>query len=129
MAGSWDASVNVLYITESGAVYTAQTLKIANAFDVVAEIEVGAQLNGFTTADRLVVTVTNLTTGVVTTQVNNRTSLMPAGTVRREQIRVAFPPLVANEGDLLRATCSYRATAGINANFSWGQSEPAIAEP
>ncbi|CAM5419338.1 MULTISPECIES: hypothetical protein [Streptomyces] len=129
MAGTWDASVNVLYITEGGGAFTAQKLKIASAFDVVAEVEIGAQLNGFATADRLVVTVTNLTTGVVTTQVNNRANLIPAGTVRREQIRVPFPALVANEGDLLRATCSYRATAGINADYSWGQSEPAIAEP
>ncbi|MEU1253041.1 hypothetical protein ACWHLZ_35445 [Streptomyces chartreusis] len=128
MAGTWDASVNVLYITEDGGAFTAQKLRIATAFDVVAEIEIGAQLNGFVTADRLVVTLTNLTTGVVTTQVNNRT-LAPAGTTRREPIRVDFPALVANEGDLLRATCSYRATAGINTDYSWGQSEPAIAEP
>lgn len=127
MAGTWDASVNVLYMTEGGGAFTAQKLEIATVFDVVAEIEIGAQLNGFATADRLVVTVTNLTTGVVTTQASNR-ALTPAGTIRREQIRVAFPALVANEGDLLRATCSYRATAGINTDYSWGQSEPAIAE-
>ncbi|MEU9656485.1 hypothetical protein [Streptomyces chartreusis] len=128
MAGTWDASVNVLYITEDAGAFTAQKLKIAAPFDVVAEIEIGAQLNGFATSDRLVVTVTNLTTGVVTTRVNNQT-LTPAGTIRREPIRVDFPPLVANEGDLLRATCSYRVTAGINTDYSWGQSEPAIAEP
>ncbi|MCZ4609479.1 hypothetical protein O3S80_38080 [Streptomyces sp. Lzd4kr] len=126
MAGTRGASVNVLYITEDGGAFTAQKLKIAT--DVVAEIEIGAQLNGFATSDRLVVTVTNLTTGVVTTRVNNQT-LTPAGTIRREPICVDFPPLVANEGDLLRATCSYRVTAGINTDYSWGQSEPAIAEP
>ncbi|MFD5858597.1 hypothetical protein [Streptomyces chartreusis] len=127
MAGTWDASVNVLYITEDGGGFKAQKLRIATAFDVVAEIEIGAQLNGFATSHRLVVTVTNLTTGVVTTRVSDQT-LTPAGTIRREPIRVDFPPLVANEGDLLRATCSYRVTAGINTDYSWGQSEPAIAE-
>lgn len=127
MAGTWDASVNVLYITEVGGAFAVQTLGIAAAFDVVAEIEIGAQLNGFATTDRLVVTVTNLTTGVVTTQVSSQT-LTPAGSTRRGRIRVNFPALVANEGDLLRATCSYRVTAGINTDYSWGQSEPAIAE-
>ncbi|MEU8749197.1 hypothetical protein ACFYVK_06895 [Streptomyces chartreusis] len=127
MAGTWDASVNVLYITGVGGAFAVQKLSIATAFEVVADIEIGAQLNGFATSDRLVVTVTNLTTGVVTTRVNNQT-LTPAGTIRREPIRVDFPPLAANEGDLLRATCSYRVTAGINTDYSWGQSEPAIAE-
>lgn len=127
MAGTWDASVNLLYFTEDGGTYTAQTLENGAPFDVVAEVEIGAQLNGFATADRLVVTVTNVTTGVVTTKAEPRT-LTPAGTVRRELVRVKFPALAAAEGDLLRASCSYRATAGINTDYSWGESEPAIAE-
>ncbi|MFF3878822.1 hypothetical protein [Streptomyces sp. NPDC001978] len=125
--GTWDASVKQLYLADDGTLFTADTINIGDPYDVIADIEIGAELNGFVDEDRLIVTVTNLTTNTVIATKTLTRPLTPSGTVRREQLRVDFDPLAANDGDLLEARCSYKVAAGIHTDITHAQSDVAIA--
>ncbi|MFD7783933.1 hypothetical protein ACFV4Q_12675 [Streptomyces nojiriensis] len=127
MAGPWDASINLLHFAVDKGEFIAPTLGIGKEFDVRAEIEIGNELRGFATAYQLVVNVQNLSTGVVAS-CTVPGSLTPTRGILRTPLVVDFPQLAANEGDLLRASCSLRVTAGIHTDYSVAESEFAIAE-
>jgi hypothetical protein len=130
MPGTWDASIKRLYFADDKTDYTADTLEVGKDYDLVADIEIGASLNGFAGGDRLVITVTNLTTNAVVETKTVPRPLTPVGSVRREQVTVDFGPLdgvKVSDGDVLRATCSYRVSAGVNSDYDTAQSGPAIA--
>ncbi|MCP3818408.1 hypothetical protein NLX86_09855 [Streptomyces sp. A3M-1-3] len=97
------------------------------ALEQVADIEIGAELNGFASAHRLIVTVTNLTTNQVIGSQTLDIPLTPTHAVRREQLRADFASLAANDGDLLVARCSYKVTAGVHTDIAHATSDLAIA--
>lgn len=125
--GSWDASVKQLYFADAGTLYTADTITIGGPYDVIADVEIGAELNGFATADRLIVTITNLTTNTIVASKTLNRVLTPAAGVRRELLRVDFATLAAGDGDLLLARATYKVTAGIHTDITHADSDLAIA--
>ncbi|MFE1292236.1 hypothetical protein [Streptomyces sp. NPDC058751] len=130
MSGPWDASLKQLYFADDQTLFTADTLTIGRQYDVIADIEIGASLNSFAGQDRLVVTVTNLTTNQVVQTRTVPRQLQPSATVRREPVRVDFAALDAtrvSDGDVLRATASYRVSAGVNTDHDASRSDTTIA--
>ncbi|MFI9237635.1 hypothetical protein [Streptomyces sp. NPDC053079] len=127
MAGMWEAKINRLYFALDGTLSAADSLKIGQPYDVIAEIEVGAALNNVNIEDKLVVTVTNLTTGMVVRTEKPTRVLTPTNTIRRESRSVDFASLVALDGDVLTATCSYRAEGGGNVSTDTGSTIPTPA--
>ncbi|WP_162688463.1 MULTISPECIES: hypothetical protein [unclassified Streptomyces] len=128
--GTWDASVKQLCFADDGTLFTADTITTGGPYDVIADIEIGAELNGFANAHRLIVTVTNLTTNQVIGTQTLAIPLTPTHDVRREQLRADFPSLAANtanDGDLLVARCSYKVTAGVHTDIAHATSDLAIA--
>lgn len=125
--GTWDASVKQLYFADDGTLFTADTITIGGPYDVIADIEIGAELNGFASADRLIVTVTNLTTNTVVASKTLTRTLTPTHDVRREQLRADFASLAASDGDLLVARCSYKVTAGVHTDIAHATSDLAVA--
>ncbi|MFB7245532.1 hypothetical protein CW362_09240 [Streptomyces populi] len=130
MPGPWDASLKQLCFADDQTLFTADTLTIGKEYDIIADVEIGASLNSFATVDRLVVTVTNLTTNQVVQTLTVPTALQPSATVRREQRVIDFAALDAtrvSDGDVLRATGSYRVTAGVNTDHDTSRSDTTIA--
>ncbi|MET9893486.1 hypothetical protein ABZZ47_25385 [Streptomyces sp. NPDC006465] len=130
MPGLWDASLKQLYFADYQTTFTADTLTIGQQYDVIADIEIGASLNSFAGEDRLVVTVTNLTTNQVVQTRTVPRPLQPSATVRRQPLVINFPALDAtmvSDGDVLRATGSYRVSAGVNTDHDASQSGTTIA--
>ncbi|MEU4170818.1 hypothetical protein AB0F46_28560 [Streptomyces sp. NPDC026665] len=130
MSGPWDASLKQLFFADDQTPFTADTVTIGREYDIIADIEIGASLNSFGGEDKLVVTVTNLTTNqVVQTRTVTR-QLQPAAAVRRQRrvINFAAPDATkVSDGDVLRAVGSYRVAAGVNTDHDAAQSDTTIA--
>ncbi|MFI5842455.1 hypothetical protein ACIA8K_22355 [Catenuloplanes sp. NPDC051500] len=117
---SWDAALNDLFQADDGSESFAESVTLGKAFDVVAKVEIGRNLNEFTTADRLDVTIENISSSqpLVPRQTLNRT-LTPTSAQRNETLRIDIPDgWTASVGDVLQVTASYHAVAGVHSDFS-----------
>jgi hypothetical protein len=101
----------------------AESVPKGAAFDVVAKVEIGRNLMQFADADLLYVTVGNLSkSSILATEKLPRT-IKPEDRKRNDTLRVDIKPgWVADVGDVLQVTASYRAEAGIHTDFSSAQS-------
>lgn len=124
---NYHARVKLLNIVDAGTNATADTLTVGQPYDVIADIEIGDALHALMSQEQLVVAVTNITANTVTKVTVGPQPFSPGSGVFQGKIRVSFPVLVATDGDLLRATCSYKAFAGINTDFTSAESAVAIA--
>jgi hypothetical protein len=118
MAGRNDATIKLLYPVDNGTFFSLDTVAPNTAFEVVADIEIGSNIMQVVTRHDVRVTVRNLSTGEVTTESFGEllaNSLAPYNA----PLKVAFPNGVkGSDGDVLEAVASYRATAGINTDYS-----------
>lgn len=130
MPSPWDASIKLLYAVDDGTFFTLDDLALDDPFDVIANVEIGENLNEVVDEFTLRVGIRNLTTSETVAIENLTDTLTPANnTPRREERRVAIPSGWAsagagsNVGDVLQAVASYKVVAGINTDFSTAESD------
>lgn len=128
MANPGDANINLLYPAIDGTLFTLNTLPLNKDFDVIADVEIGEDLNENVDDFVLRVGVVNLTTSVQVALVEVKAALIPQPNTRyRDQIRADFvavqnaanPPAV---GDVLQAVASYSVRSGATKDVSTAQS-------
>jgi hypothetical protein len=121
MANNWDAVIKQLYPADDNTTFTADTVKLDAAFDVIANVEVGRNLMQFADSDELCVAVRNLTQSTTVTQVNAGRPLKAVDSPLNEDIKVDIPTgwkTKAKPGDLLEVVATYRMDAGIHTDYS-----------
>jgi hypothetical protein len=125
MANPEDASIKLLYAVDDGTFFTADTVESGTPFDLVANIEIGENLNENVDDLDLFVGVRNLTQSTPVTTVTHHEDLIPANNqeVRREVRVNVDPPWSANEGDVLQAVATLKITHGANADYSHAESD------
>jgi hypothetical protein len=125
MANAWDASIKLVYPADQGTNFTIDVLEPGDPFDVVADVEIGEDLNEFVSEHILRAAVVNLTTATQVAFKEVKLPLVPQNnTQRREQIRAAFAPIAGlNSGDVLQVIASYKVIAGVNVRLSSATSE------
>jgi hypothetical protein len=124
-ANAWDADIKLLYPADQGTNFAVEVLGPADPFDVVADVEIGEDLNENVDEHVLRVSIINLTTAAQVAFNEVKKPLVPQNnTKRREQLRVPFGPVAnSNSGDVLQVVASYKVTAGTNVDQSTEQSE------
>jgi hypothetical protein len=127
MSNDMDANIKLLYPVDKGSFFTVDDIGRGKEFDVVANVEVGEDLNEVINRHEVRVGIVNLTqskaVGAPQTLTEN---LIPQNnTARLAELRVAIPGTWAADaevGDVLQAIASYKVTAGVNIDFSTAQS-------
>jgi hypothetical protein len=128
MSGQNDANIKVLYPVDNGSFFAIDTVQSGQQFQVVANIEVGANIMQVVNKEDVKVAVTNLMTGAVTTGTFS-SPLAPVNSPHNEEIRVDFPTgVTGTDGDVLQAVATYRVTAGVNTDLSVETSEYFVIE-
>jgi hypothetical protein len=123
MPSDLDASIKLLYPTDENTFFTIDDVESGKAFDIIANVEIGQDLNQSVDSFDLRVGIINLTqsTSVVTVQDNG--PLTPASAPHLDERRVNVPAgWTASPGDVLQAVASYKVTAGVNIDYSTAQS-------
>jgi hypothetical protein len=125
MANAWDASIKLLYPVDQGTFFTVDVLEPADPYDVVANVEIGEDLNEFASEHILRVAVINLTTASQVAIQEVKETLVPQNnTPRREEMRASFGPVAnSDSGDVLQVVASYKVIAGANVAQSTATSE------
>ncbi|MFE5873035.1 hypothetical protein ACFQ6V_30890 [Streptomyces roseifaciens] len=130
---AWDATVKQLYFADHGTIFTADTIKIGDEYDVIADVEIGGAFHQIADEERLIVTVTNRTTNQVI-ETKTLTQTVPASqtqTPLRKSLTIVFGPLLAtqaSDGDELQARCSYKFTGGAFTRTTRAESQSAIVD-
>jgi hypothetical protein len=130
MPSPWDASIKLLYGVDQGTFFTLDDLALDAPFDVIANVEIGENLNEVVDSFTLRVGIRNLTTSETVAIEELSDALKPENnTPRTEERRVEIPSGWAqkgsgsNVGDVLQAVASYKVVAGINTDFSTAESD------
>jgi hypothetical protein len=123
MPSPWDASVKLLYAVDAGTFFTIDDVANGDAFDVIANVEIGENLNENVDNFVLRVAVRNLTQSTTVQIVDLPGTLTPANnTPFTSEERVSFNAPNQAVGDVLQAVASYRVNAGANSDFSTAES-------
>ena len=122
MPSPWDASIKLLYATDLNTFFTIDDVGRGDSFDVIANVEIGENLNENVDRFDIRVGIVNLTQSRAVAAVNQGDTLTPAkNTPFFDEIRVNIPgnwSANAEVGDVLQAVASYKVTAGANIDFS-----------
>jgi hypothetical protein len=122
MPSPWDASIKLLYATDLNTFFTIDDVGRGDSFDVIANVEIGENLNENVDRFDIRVGIVNLTQSRAVAAVNQGDTLTPADdTAFFDEIRVNIPgnwSANAEVGDVLQAVASYKVTAGANIDFS-----------
>jgi hypothetical protein len=130
MANDWDATIKLLYAADSGTKFVADTVDNGKAFDVVADIEIGENLNEVVNDLDLFIGVRNLTQSskVLTTTFPH--PLVPKNN-QAERVSLVVPIAAgwtnANVGDLLEVVATLRVNAGVNTDYSHAEGNRFVA--
>lgn len=127
-SNAWDAGIKALYVVAEKTDFSVDVLDLGVAFDVLADVEIGENLNEVVSRHEVRVSVVNLSTGTrVALELGTENLTAQNNTPRRTQIRVPFGALANSQaGDVLQAIASYKVTAGVNNDVSWAFSEPFV---
>lgn len=136
MPSPWDASIKLLYAVDQGTFFTLDDLALDAQFQVVANVEIGENLNEVVDSFVLRVGIRNLTTSETVAIQELAAALAPQNnTPRREERKVQIPAGWAaagggsSVGDVLQAVASYKVVAGINTDFSTAESDTFVVSP
>ncbi|MEU6348385.1 hypothetical protein ABZ896_03570 [Streptomyces sp. NPDC047072] len=131
MAGSWDAEIKMVYPVDDGTFFTVDRIPSGTPFDVIANVEIGEEINQNVDEHDVWVSVRNLSTSTIVAARKLNEVLVPQkDTRRRLEIRVDLDaPWTAADGDVLEVVASYRVRAGINTVFSVARSLPFVVAP
>jgi hypothetical protein len=129
MANAWDATIKLLYPVDDGTFFTLDVLEPNTAYDVIANVEIGENLNENVDEFVLRVAIINLTTASQVAVQEVKGGLVPQNnTPRLEELRANFGPLQnSSPGDVLQAVASYKVIAGANSDVSTAQSVTFVA--
>jgi len=128
-----DAVIKLLTPVDDGTPFTIDVLPLAAGFDVIADVEIGANLVQPTAQQMLHVAVVNLTSA---TQVQLRDVTVPVGQFTPGQpftgtIKVDFDPVSnggAVSGDVLQAVASYKVISNSITDVSTARSVTFVVE-
>jgi hypothetical protein len=120
MANAYDASIKLLYPADENSFFTIDVLEPADNYAVVANVEIGENLNEVATRHTLRVSIINLTTATQVDLKEVQEDLEPKNNEqRRQEMRADFGPIQnSNTGDVLQAVASYTVKAGVNIDVS-----------
>jgi hypothetical protein len=123
MPSPWDASIKLLYAVDAGTFFTIDDVGNNDPFDVIANVEIGENLNENVDDFTLRVAIRNLTQSNTVQIVEEKGALIPANnTPFNDEVRVSFNAPNQAVGDVLQAVASYRVNAGANSDFSTAES-------
>ena len=126
MPSDWDASIKLLYATDQGTFFTIDDVKRGASFDVIANIEIGENLNENVDSFDLLVGIVNLTrSGSVDVQTQSGSLTPQQNQPFLRELRVNIPggwDQRGQVGDVLQAVASFKVTAGVNVDYSTAQS-------
>ena len=123
MPGPWDASIKLLYPVDQGLFFTIDDIDNNTPYDVIANVEIGENLNENVDDFELRVAVRNLTQSSTVAIETLQRALNPTDdTTFRAEERVSFNAPNQSPGDVLQAVASYRVNAGSNSDFSSAES-------
>jgi hypothetical protein len=118
MPSDWDASIKLLYAVDVGAFFTIDDVANGADFEVVANVEIGQDLNQNVDRFDLRVGIVNLTQSSSVKIVNDSGTLTPTAAPFLQERKVRISGWSAQAGDVLQAVASYKVTAGANTDFS-----------
>jgi hypothetical protein len=133
MPNPGDANIKLLYAVDQGTFFTLDDVTLDGPFDLVANIEIGSNLNQVVDAFVLRVGIRNLTTSETVHIEELKDTLTPGTDPRLEELRVEIPSGWASAGsgssvgDVLQAVASYKVEAGVNSDFSTAESNSFVA--
>lgn len=126
MPSDFDASIKLLSAVDQGEDFTIDDVANGATFDLVADVEIGEDLNQNVDSFDLRVAVRNLTQSVTVATVDDSGALTPDPTPApffdRRRVNIAAG-WTAAAGDVLQAVASYKVTAGANFDFSVAESQ------
>jgi hypothetical protein len=123
MPGPWDASIKLLYPVDQNGFTTIDDLTNGSAFDAIANVEIGEDLNENVDDFVLRVGVLNLTTSQTIQIKEKKGKLTPADdTTFLAEERVSLNPPAQTPGDVIKLVASYRVNAGSNSDTSSAES-------
>ena len=123
MPGPWDASIKLLYPVDAGGFTTLDDIDNATAFDAIANVEIGENLNEHVDDFVLRVAVVNVTTSDTIQIEELKGGLTPADdTTFLAEERVSLNAPNQTPGDVLKLVASYRVNAGSNSDTSSAES-------
>jgi rhamnose utilization protein RhaD (predicted bifunctional aldolase and dehydrogenase) len=123
MPGPWDASVKLLSAVDTGTTDSIDEIANGDPFDVLADVEIGENLNEHVDDFVLRVAIRNLTQSTTVQTITQTGTLTPVDdTTFTNQERVIFNAPGQTVGDVLQAVASYRVNAGSNTDFSAAES-------
>jgi hypothetical protein len=123
MPGPNDASIKLLYPVDQGSFFTIDEIENNTPYDVIANVEIGEDLNQNVDDFVLRVAVRNLTQSTTVQIVEQPGNLVPADdTTFQAEERVSFNAPNQAVGDVLQAVASYRVNAGVTSDFSTAES-------
>jgi hypothetical protein len=129
MVNSFDSRIKLLDPADAGTDFTADTVPLDAAFDLRANVEVGAGIHGFTVDHTIAVSVINVSKTKTIAQRSVTAALPAAGNEFNDVLVVSIPPgwgaaaADAEIGDVLEAVASYVVSAGIHTDYSTAQSQ------
>jgi hypothetical protein len=124
VANPWDAVIKLLTPVDLNTNFTIDVLQLNDSYDVVADVEIGEDLNENVDKFELRVAIINLTTATQVALKDVSGNLTPQDDTQFfDQVRVNFGPIQnSTPGDVLQAVASYRVTAGSNSDVSTAES-------
>ena len=125
MPGNQDANIKLLYVVDENSFFTADTVDVGAAFDVIANVEIGKDLMEVVTKENLFVSVVNLSQSTVLQQQTLENVLTPVANPDplNQELRIKVSGgWTANEGDVLEAIATYKVTAGVYTDYSAARS-------
>ena len=125
MPGNQDANIKLLYVVDENSFFTADTVDVGAAFDVIANVEIGKDLMEVVSKENLFVSVVNLSQSTVLQQQSLENVLTPVANPDplNQELRIKVSGgWTANEGDVLEAIATYKVTAGVYTDYSAARS-------
>ena len=125
MPGNQDANIKLLYVVDENSFFTADTVDVGAAFDVIANVEIGKDLMEVVSKENLFVSVVNLSQSTVLQQQSLENVLTPVANPDplNQELRIKVGGgWTANEGDVLEAIATYKVTAGVYTDYSAARS-------
>jgi hypothetical protein len=130
MANPGDAVIKLLYPADDGTRFTLDVLPQGTDFDVIANVEIGEDLNQYVDRFVLRVAIINLTTATQVDVQELKDNLTPQNNTQlNQELKVDFGPIQnSSAGDVLQAVASYRVIAGATYDISTAQSVTFIVD-
>jgi hypothetical protein len=129
MTGNQDANIKLLYATDAGTFFTADTVDNGDQFDIIANVEIGPDLMQIIDKEELFVSVLNVSQSTPLVPSQKQENIIapdPNAQPLNQELRVQVTGWNANEGDVLEAVATFKVTAGSFTDVSTARSGPVV---